>query len=116
MHVRVNGEEFLVKGVFEAEAFVYAVLGTILRYILSQGVGRALTQFDLTGGLNMTFTSLSTIYASLAIFAATLLSTFFPARDAMRISAPAEESGWTLPRTRGRSVCPRTAIYLSPTW
>jgi hypothetical protein len=82
---------------FLAEACVYAVVGSILGYILSQGTGRILTMLDLTGGLNMTFTSITTVYSSLAIFAVVLLSTWFPARSAMEIAAPAEESGWDLP-------------------
>jgi hypothetical protein len=52
---------------FFTEAFVYVVVGSILGYLLSQGTGRVLTVIQMTGGLNMTFTSLSTIYASLAI-------------------------------------------------
>jgi hypothetical protein len=82
---------------FIAEAFVYAVVGSILGYLTSQGIGRVLTVLGLTGGINMTFTSISTIYASLTIAGAVFLSTYYPARSAMEISAPAEESGWSLP-------------------
>lgn len=82
---------------FMAEAMVYAVVGCVLGYVLSQGTGRVLTMLDLTGGLNMTFTSAMTIYASFAIFGAVIFSTWFPARTAMRIASPAEESGWRLP-------------------
>lgn len=82
---------------FFAEAIVYAVVGAVLGYILSQGVGRTLTALDLTGGMNMTFTSLTTIYASLAIAGATFISTFFPARTAMEIATPADDAGWQLP-------------------
>lgn len=86
---------------FLAEAFVYVVVGSVLGYLLSQGVGRVLTELGLTGGLNMTFTSLATIYASLAIAAAVFSSTWFPARSAMAIAAPAEDSGWKLPQPDG---------------
>lgn len=82
---------------FFAEAFVYAVVGSVLGYLFSQGVGRILTALHFTGGMNMTFTSITTIYASLAIAAAVFLSTWFPARSAMQIATPAEESGWRLP-------------------
>ena len=82
---------------FFAEAIVYSVVGAVLGYILSQGVGRILTELDMTGGMNMTFTSLSTIYASLAIAGATFISTFFPARTAMEVATPAEDAGWELP-------------------
>ncbi|MFZ5895240.1 MAG: ABC transporter permease [Myxococcota bacterium] len=90
-----------ILAMFFAEAFVYAVVGSVLGYILSQGTGRVLTALGYTGGLNMTFTSLATIYASLAIVAAVFVSTWFPARSAMEIAAPAEDSGWSLPAPDG---------------
>jgi hypothetical protein len=82
---------------FFAEAFVYAVIGSVLGYLLSQGLGWTLTHFNLTGGLTMSFTSSNAIYASLAITGAVFLSTWFPARSALEIAKPAEEAGWTLP-------------------
>lgn len=90
-----------ILSMFLAEAAVYAVMGSVLGYLLSQGIGRVLTELGLTFGLNMTFTSLTTIYASLAIAAAVFVSTWFPARSAMQIAAPAEESGWRLPEPEG---------------
>src|SRR5262249_47688633 len=91
----------LIFFIFFAEAFVYAVVGSELGYILSQGVGRVLTELDLTGGLNMTFTSRATIYASMAIMAGRMISSYFPARSAMEIARPAEDSGWKLPEPDG---------------
>ncbi len=86
---------------FFAEAFVYAVVGSVLGYILSQGTGRLLTALHLTGGLNMTFTSLGTIYASLTIAASVFISTWFPARTAMKIASPGDDLGWKLPQPDG---------------
>ncbi len=95
---------------FFAEALVYVVVGAILGYILSQGTGRILIELsqssigagaDLTGGLKMAFTSRLTVYASLAIGASVFISTYFPARSAMEIAAPAEDSGWELPEPAG---------------
>ncbi len=82
---------------FFSEAFVYSIVGSVLGYLLSQGLGKALTACGWTGGLNMTFASLNTIYASLAIMVSVFISTLFPARSAMQIAAPAEDSGWALP-------------------
>ena len=90
-----------VFAMFFAEAFVYSVVGSVLGYVLSQGTGRILTALDWTGGLNMTFTSIRTIYASLAITGAVFLSTWFPARTAMTLSMPAEDAGWKLPEPEG---------------
>ena len=82
---------------FVAEALVYSVVGAVLGYILSQGTGRILTALNLTGGMNMNFTSVTTIYASLAIAVATLASTYFPARSAIEIAKPTDDAGWSLP-------------------
>lgn len=86
---------------FLAEAFVYAVVGSVLGYLLSQGTGRILTELHLTGGLNMTFTSFTTIYASITIALSVFASTLFPMYVAYRIAAPAEDSGWHLPPPTG---------------
>ena len=82
---------------FFSEAFVYSVVGSVLGYLLSQGLGKGLTAGGWTGGLNMTFASLNTIYASLAIMVSVFISTLFPARSAMQIAAPADDAGWALP-------------------
>ena len=89
---------------FFAEAFVYAVVGSVLGYILSQGTGKLLTAVNLTGGLNMTFTSLGTIYASWAIAASVFVSTWFPARTAMKIASPSTDLGWRLPEPDGDTL------------
>ena len=86
---------------FMAEALVYAVMGAMLGYLLSQATGRALTLAGLTGGLNMDYSSIETIYASLAIMGAVLLSTVLPARDAARMAAPSELVSWAVPHAEG---------------
>jgi hypothetical protein len=82
---------------FMAEACVYAVVGAMLGYLLSQASGRVLTALHLTGGLNMNYSSIETIYASLTIVAAVLLSTILPARDAARLASPSDMKEWTIP-------------------
>ncbi len=82
---------------FVAEALVYAVVGTVLGCLLAQGVGRILAACGVTAGLDMNFASLTSVYASLAISAATLLSTWYPAHTAMEIAKPADNAGWSLP-------------------
>ena len=86
---------------FFVEAMVYAVVGSVLGYLLSQGTGRVLTWLNFTGGLNMTFASVSTIYASLAIAVSVFISTLFPARTAMKVATPTEDVGWRLPDPEG---------------
>ncbi len=104
-----------VFAMFFAEAFVYAVVGSVLGYVLSQGVGKVLTTLELTGGLNMTFTSLNTVTASLAMMLCVFLSTLFPALSAMRIAAPAEDAGWTLPEPQGDDLSMLLPFTFDPT-
>jgi hypothetical protein len=108
---------------FFAEAFVYVVIGSVLGYILSQGTGRILIELsqsglgdgiDFTGGLNMAFTSRMTIYASLAIGASVFISTYFPARSAMEIAKPTEDSGWDLPEPVGDTLSFSLPFTFSP--
>jgi hypothetical protein len=82
---------------FMAEAAVYAVVGAMIGYLLSQGVGRVLTALNLTRGMNMNYSSIETIYASLAIVASVLLSTIIPARSAAKLAAPSETREWKMP-------------------
>jgi hypothetical protein len=86
---------------FMAEAGVYAVIGAMMGYILSQGTGRLLTALGLTGGLNLDYSSIETIYASIAIIGAVLLSTVIPARDAARVASPSGVASWALPEISG---------------
>jgi hypothetical protein len=76
--------------IFMAEALVYAVVGAMLGYLLSQGTGRILMALGWTGGLNMDYSSIETVYASIAIMGAVMLSTILPARDAARLASPSE--------------------------
>lgn len=89
---------------FMAEACVYAVVGAMMGYLLSQATGRVLTALGLTGGLNMNYSSVETIYASLTIMAAVLLSTILPARDAARLASPADTRKWTVPEPDGDTM------------
>lgn len=82
---------------FVAEALVYSVVGTVAGCLMAQGVGRLLHTLGVTVGMDMNFASLTMVYASLAIAAATLLSTLYPAMAAMEIAKPADNAGWSLP-------------------
>lgn len=84
--------------IFMAEALVYAVVGAMLGYLLSQGTGRLLMALGWTGGLNMDYSSIETVYASVAIMAAVLLSTVLPARDAARLASPSEAPAPVVPQ------------------
>jgi len=83
---------------FMAEACVYSVVGAMLGYLLSQISGTVMTSLGIAGGLNMDYSSIETIYVSLAIVASVLLSTLIPARTAARLALPSDERSWTIPK------------------
>lgn len=89
---------------FMAEACVYAVIGALAGYLLSQIVGSVLTAFGLTTGLNMDYSSIETIWASVAIVGSVLLSTIIPARTAARLALPSDETSWTVPQPEGDTL------------
>jgi|GEM_PF-832350 len=86
---------------FMAEACVYAVIGAMLGYLLSQVTGSVLVALNLTSGLNMDYSSIETIYASLAIVVSVLVSTIIPARTASRMALPSDEMSWSVPKAEG---------------
>lgn len=86
---------------FMAEACVYAVIGAMAGYLLSQIVGTVLTALNITTGLNMDYSAIETIYASLAIVVAVMLSTLIPAKTASRLALPSDETSWSVPQAEG---------------
>ena len=83
---------------FMAEACVYAVMGAMLGYLLSQITGTVMVALHVTGGLNMDYSSIETIFASMIIVAAVLLSTLVPASTASRMALPSDEMNWNVPQ------------------
>ena len=86
---------------FMAEACVYAVIGAMLGYLLSQVTGTVMVALNLTSGLNMDYSSIETIYASLAIVISVLVSTILPAHTASRMALPSDEMSWSVPKADG---------------
>lgn len=86
---------------FMAEASVYAVMGAMLGYLLSQITGKVLIALGMTGGLNMDYSSIETIIVSVVIVGAVLLSTLVPAYTASRLALPSDEASWTVPKADG---------------
>ncbi len=85
-----------VAALFIAEAFVYAVLGSISGYLVAQTVAKILTTFDLLPGITLNYSSSSAVIATLIVMATVLLSTLYPAWAASRMSQPDIERRWKL--------------------
>jgi len=88
---------------FIAEAFVYAILGAILGYIVGQGTAKLITVFNLLPGLYLNYSSVSAVASTSVVIGVVLLSTLYPARKASEVATPAIERSWQLPEPQGDS-------------
>lgn len=91
---------FHVFFLFIAEACVYAVVGALGGYLVANGMGKlvALTGLEATAGLTINYSSIYAVMYSAVIMVAVLVSTWFPARAAARLAAPAEDMKWRVPQ------------------
>jgi hypothetical protein len=82
---------------FIAEACVYAVVGALGGYLVANLAGKLVSLLGLNIGLTINYSSIYAVMYSVVIMAAVLVSTWFPARAAARLAAPAEEMKWRVP-------------------
>ncbi len=85
---------------FIAEACVYAVVGALGGYLVANLAGKLVGLLGLDIGLTINYSSIYAVMYSAVIMAAVLASTWFPARAAARLAAPAEEMKWRVPPPR----------------
>ena len=86
---------------FLAEACVYATIGSVAGYLLAHGTGALLAALGLTRGLAFNYSTMSTVYATVALIVAVLLSTWYPARKAARLASPAGRAAIDVPSADG---------------
>lgn len=93
-----------ISALFMAESCVYAVLGAVSGYVIGQTISKIVTHFDLLPGLNLNYSSMSTVGSTGLVMAVVLISTIYPARQASRLAAPAIERKWKLPEPVGDNL------------
>ena len=86
-----------IGALFLAESIVHAVVGTVIGYLLGQGVSRLIHAWGLLPGLQLNYSSTATVLLSMFIMAVVVGSSLYPATQARRIAAPASEVKWQLP-------------------
>jgi hypothetical protein len=93
---------FHVFFLFIAEACVYAVVGALGGYLVANGAGKivALAGWGAEAGLTINYASIYAVLYSVVIMVAVLVSTWFPARAAARLAAPADEMRWRVPEPK----------------
>ncbi len=93
-----------IASLFMAESSVYAVIGAIAGYLAGQVVAKGLTVFGLMGGLNLNYSSMSAVTATVLVMLIVLLSTLYPAMTAARLAVPDVDRSWKLPESQGGIV------------
>jgi len=93
-----------VGALFLAESIVYAVVGTVVGYLLGQGVARVIHAYGLLPGLQLNYSSTATMLLSLFVMAVVVGSSVYPAMQARRIAVPGLEARWQLPEAVGDTI------------
>ena len=86
-----------IGALFLAESIVYAVLGTVVGYLLGQGVSLVIHSYGLLPGLQLNYSSTATVLLSVFIMAVVVGSSIYPSVQARRIAVPGLEARWQLP-------------------
>jgi hypothetical protein len=86
---------------FLAESCVYATIGAVGGYLFAHGLGAVLGTLGLAGDLAFNYSTISTVYTTVALFAAVFLSTLYPARKAARMAMPSESTTIQVPEPVG---------------
>jgi hypothetical protein len=86
---------------FLAEAFVYAIIGAIVGYVLGQGAVKVMTAGGWLGDLQLNYSSLSAVVSTAIVIGVVLLSTVYPARKASEVATPSVDRRWHVPEPEG---------------
>ncbi len=90
-----------IAALFIAEACVYAILGAISGYVFGQVLSKLIVDYGWPPGLNLNYSSLSTVGCTFIVMLTVLLSTLYPARKASEMSVPDVQRRWKLPSPEG---------------
>ncbi len=87
-----------IAGMFLAEFFVYAMVGSVIGYLFGMATTSVLVSFNLLpAGLNVNASSSFVLYVVSFAIASMLLAVAYPLREAARISVPSIERAWKMP-------------------
>ena len=90
-----------IAALFLAEAGVFATLGAVFGYLIGQVLVLFLYQFDMLGGMELNYSSLSAISATLIVMVTVFLSTLYPAKKAADMAVPDVTRKWEFPEPDG---------------
>ena len=90
-----------IAALFLAEAGVFATLGAVMGYLIGQVLVLVLYNQGLLGGLELNYSSLSAISATLIVMATVFLSALYPAKKAADMAVPDVTRKWEFPDPDG---------------
>ncbi len=90
-----------IAALFLAEAAVFATIGAVFGYLIGQVMVMLLYERGALGGLELNYSSLSAISATLIVMATVFLSTLYPAKKAADMAVPDVTRKWEFPEPDG---------------
>jgi hypothetical protein len=93
-----------VSFLFIAESLAFAVLSTVLGYLVAQSAASILAATPLWRGITVNYSSLAGVAAMVLVMAVVLVSVLYPSRVAAAIAIPDVNRAWTLPEPRGNEL------------
>ncbi len=90
-----------IAALFLAEAAVFATVGAVFGYLIGQVLVLGLYEQGVLGGLELNYSSLSAISATLIVMATVFLSTLYPAKKAADMAVPDVTRKWEFPEPEG---------------
>jgi hypothetical protein len=93
-----------VSFLFIAESLAFAVLSTVLGYLVAQTAASLFAATPLWRGVTVNYSSLAGVAAMVLIMAVVLVSVLYPSRVAAAIAIPDVNRAWTLPEPQGNQL------------
>ncbi|EPR44129.1 protein of unknown function DUF214 [Desulfovibrio sp. X2] len=93
-----------VSYLFIAEAVAFAVISSVLGYLLAQVAAETLSGTAVWSGMTANYSSLAGVAAMLLVIGVTLLSVIYPARVAAQIAIPDVTRSWVMPDSAGNEI------------
>ncbi|MFQ6048719.1 MAG: ABC transporter permease, partial [Phycisphaerae bacterium] len=89
-----------VSALFIAESFVYAVMGASVGYLVGQVSAKVMMSYQVAG-VELNYSSASTMLATLLVMGVVLLSAIYPSRIASQMAVPDVTRRWVLTEPQG---------------
>jgi hypothetical protein len=86
-----------VGALFVAEAMTYGLIGSVVGYILGQGIGTLLLKWGWLGTITVNYSGTSAMMTIGLVLGIVFLSALVPARTAAKIAAPSIDRSWKVP-------------------